>query len=61
MSVTQAIAQWTTTTRYADLPPEAVQVVKRMGLDTLGVSLAAVTEPGRQDHRRLHTGGGRLA
>ena len=45
MSVTQAIAQWTTTTRYADLPPEAVQVVKRMGLDTLGVSLAAVTEP----------------
>ncbi len=45
MSVTPAIAHWITTTRYEDLPVEAVQVVKRMGLDNLGVAIAAVNEP----------------
>ncbi len=45
MGVSQGISEWIVKTKFEDLPPEAVQVAKRMTLDTIGVALAAAAHP----------------
>ena len=39
-SLTACVAQFTATTRYDDIPPDALRSAKKAILDTIGVALA---------------------